>query len=117
VTTSSGTSTRAVETREVALPDRSRPLRIGDTDYFRQCPWPAEAESASIDHATVSLRVVVGADGTTERADVTGGPGLGFARAAIACLERAPRSAWDVALDATGRAVASAASFNLEFRR
>jgi protein TonB len=120
VTASSGTSTVAVESRTVdpaSPPDQSRPLGIADPEYFLHCPWPPEADSADVDRVTVGMRVEVRADGTTERASVTSDPGLGFGPAAIACLVRAPRTVWEVALDRAGRAIGASSPFKLEFRR
>ena len=123
VTSPTGTNTKAVESRVVdprsppGPGDLSRPLRIADEDYFRHCPWPPEAESADVDRVTVGTRIQVRSDGTTAHAEVVRDPGMGFGEAAVACLLRAPRSVWQVALDQSGRPVAASRPFILEFRR
>jgi hypothetical protein len=123
VTSSTGTNPHPVEspvvdpTAPAQVEDLSRPLGIADTRYFDHCPWPSGADSADVDRVAVAARIEVGPDGIADRVEVANDPGLGFRRAAIDCLARAPPSVWSVALDRSGRPVRASSRFNLVFKR
>jgi len=114
VTTSSGTNTVAVQTREVspsgrigaaaaAAPDRSSAVSLPGQSW--SCPWPREADAEEIDEQTVVIRVVVRPDGSVESAKVIADPGHGFGDAAAAC---ALRTRFSPASDRDGAAIRSA---------
>jgi protein TonB len=83
--------------------DRSSPVEVQDTDW--KCPWPREAETQQIDEQTVTIRVVVRADGSVESATALSDPGFGFAAAARAC---ALAARYAPARDRSGRPVRAA---------
>jgi protein TonB len=91
-TTTTGTNTHAVESREVdprstdTTPDHSSSVGLVDDDW--SCPWPHEADDREIDEQIVVLRIVVRPDGTVESARAVTDPGFGFGEAAVACAER-----------------------------
>jgi protein TonB len=66
--------------------DRSTPVSLATESW--SCPWPREADAEQIDEQTVILRVIVTADGDSERATVLSDPGHGFGPAALACALR-----------------------------
>jgi periplasmic protein TonB len=93
-TSANGTSTRAVRvlatpqgapngtgapTAQPAGPDRSRPPGVGSIDW-NAAPFPAEADTAQIDEAYVTLQIDVRADGTAGAVRVIKDPGNGFGR-------------------------------------
>jgi periplasmic protein TonB len=95
-TSANGTSTRAVRSLatptgvpngtgapavKLAGPDRSRPPAVGGTDWSA-APFPAEADTAQIDEAYVTLQIDVRADGTASAVSVITDPGNGFGREA-----------------------------------
>jgi protein TonB len=98
-TASTGTSTKAVESRVV---DLSRPVGLVNADW--RCPWPATADSADIDQVVAVVRVQVHVDGTAESVSVVRDPGMGFGEAAVGC---ALRESYEPARDRTGAAVAA----------
>lgn len=125
VTERVGTSTRAV--RDVnaraggvapavsAAParDLSRAPRLaGGMEW--DCPFPPEADDASVDHAVVTLRVDVSATGQVRAVQATADPGYGFAREARRC---AMSKRWSVGLDRDGHSVDAIALVNVRFDR
>lgn len=113
VTTSRGTSPRAVEAREVepaaaptatvsAGPDRSQAVMLQGDEW--SCAWPREADDAQIDEQSVVLRVVVRSDGSVESARIVRDPGFGFGPAAVEC---ALRTRFIPAKDREGRTIRS----------
>jgi protein TonB len=96
VTTSSGTSTVAVHSREVAsepprvapaMPSQARPVQLEEEDW--SCPWPPEADTERIDEQLVVVQVMVDVEGRAESAVVLEDPGFGFGQAAVDCARRA----------------------------
>jgi periplasmic protein TonB len=83
--------------------DGSRPVRLNGGEWH--CAWPREADGEQIDDQAVMIRVVVGADGSTESATLESDPGHGFGRAAIAC---AMSTQFSPAQDRDGRPVRAA---------
>ena len=78
------------------------------------CPFPVEADDAGVDHAVVTLRVEVGADGHVVQASATRDPGHGFGREARRC---ALYKRWAPGLDREGRAASSVTVVNVRFER
>jgi periplasmic protein TonB len=78
------------------------------------CPFPAEADDFGVDHAAVTLRVEVGADGRVTLATATTDPGHGFAREARRC---ALSKRWQPGLDRAGNAINDVAVINVRFDR
>jgi periplasmic protein TonB len=87
----------------------SAPARAPSVDRTRaaqpvskswSCPFPKEADAASVDFARARIVVTVGVDGRATSASVVADPGNGFARSAKAC---ALGQRYVVALDAAGR--------------
>jgi protein TonB len=78
------------------------------------CPFPAEADDFGVDHAAVTLRVEVGADGKVTSATATTDPGHGFAREARRC---ALSKRWQPGLDRAGNAIGDVAVINVRFDR
>jgi protein TonB len=106
-----GTSTRA---DAVLDPDLSRgahaPSVITDA-----CPFPAEADFARIDHASVVLQVHVLSDGHTGAISIISDPGHGFGRAAAAC---ARNMIYSIARDRHGKSIeADAPPTTIRFTR
>jgi protein TonB len=109
-TTSSGTSTRAVEGPIVdprgpttgQAGSRARPVGLDEADW--SCPWPDQADSAEVNEKQVLLRVAVRPDGQVTEVKVVSDPGLGFGQAARAC---ALRTRFQPALDHSGQAIAA----------
>lgn len=66
--------------------DRSSAVSLRESDW--SCPWPDQAVEA-IDEQTVTIRVVVSAQGNAESVALLSSPGYGFAEAAVACAQRA----------------------------
>lgn len=93
--------------------DRSRPPGLGGTALW-DCPFPSEADDAGVDHALVTLRVDVAADGGVVRARASSDPGHGFGREAERCARRKP---WKPALDRAGHAIAGVATVRVRFDR
>jgi protein TonB len=95
------------------LGDLSRaPVLAGGATW--SCPFPAEADDAGLDHATVALRVEVGADGSVVSARSTSDPGYGFAREAKRC---ALSKRWAAGLDRAGKPIRAVALVNVRFDR
>ena len=126
VTDSSGTSTRAVrdlrahgdgggEVKKSSAPpvDLSRPPRLDGSAQW-QCPFPAEADDAGIDHAVVTLHVDVGANGSVRNVTTVGDPDSGFGREARRC---AGSKRWLAGFDRAGHAIDASATVNVRFDR
>jgi periplasmic protein TonB len=124
-TEANGTATHAVRDRAARgggvpagagtdlSPDRSRrPSLTAGTEW--DCPFPAEADNAGIDHAIVTLRVSIGADGKVLDVRAASDPGSGFAREARACALGKP---WLPALDRLGKPAAAVTIVNVRFDR
>jgi len=93
--------------------DRSRPVAIGSTEW--NCPFPAEADTAQVDEAYVTLQVDVRPDGTIAAARVLSDPGNGFGREARRC---ALSKRLSPALDVDGNPIASTSKpFRVHFSR
>ncbi|MFY0530482.1 energy transducer TonB [Archangium gephyra] len=93
-TSSAGTSTQAVHSREVAadgVPDgtggRARPVSLPASNWH--CPWPREAGGLGLDEQVVVLQAVVRPDGTASAVQLLADPGHGFGEAALACARQA----------------------------
>jgi protein TonB len=96
VTTSSGTNTTPVYTRNVnpaAMPhvqartsDRSSSVALKNPDWT--CPWPVEADADQIDHQVAIVRVMVDVDGAASSPSLVYDPGHGFGQAALECARR-----------------------------
>jgi hypothetical protein len=119
VTSSSGTSPRAVESRVVdpASPpsaNLSRPVGLTDVDWS-DCGWPTIAQSSDLDQAIAVIRVVVREDGVPSSARVVRDPGMGFGDLAVSC---ALRKRYPPAQDAAGRSIAALSPpINVRFTR
>ena len=125
-TSEQGTSTRAVVVAGASGsaaptpaappatgPDRSqRAVLAGGASW--SCPFPAEADSAQIDHAVVTMRISVDARGTPGAVVVTLDPGHGFGREARACVAG---KRFESARDRTGAPIEGAALVNVRFDR
>jgi protein TonB len=123
-TSSEGTSTRAIErgadsrgaafaTGITADGDLSAPVRLPASEW--ECPWPREAEAASIDEASAVIRVTVDANGHPELVALVSSPGHGFGDAALACARRAR---FEPARDRAGNAVrARSGPIRVQFTR
>ena len=93
--------------------DRSRaPALAGGAQW--DCPFPDEAEDRGVDHAIVTLRVEVAADGGVVAATIAREPGAGFGREARRC---ALRKRWLPGLDRVGNPTSAAALINVSFDR
>lgn len=64
--------------------DLSRAAEVSGSKSW-SCPFPAEADGAGKDSATVVLVVTVRADGSPEKVDIVSDPGTGFGREARRC--------------------------------
>lgn len=124
VTDAAGTSKSAVRdvtargtptspTPPAIVVDLSRPPYPSGSAQW-QCPFPHEADDAGIDHAVVSLRVEVAADGSVRSVSTSNDPGNGFGPEARRC---AGSKRWGAALDRAGRPVAGVALVNVRFDR
>ncbi len=82
---------------------------------WKECPFPAESDTAKIDSAVVVLRAKVDVEGQATQVSVITDPGHGFGAAAVAC---ATREKYQPARDANGRAVAGETKpFRVRFER
>lgn len=93
--------------------DRSRPARLAGSAQWR-CPFPMEADDAGVDHALVTLRLDIGADGAVRAVNVLAGAGDGFDREARRCARNNP---WLPALDRSGQPIPSSVTVNVRFDR
>jgi outer membrane biosynthesis protein TonB len=96
------------------LGDRSRAPRLAGGNEWEECPFPPEADDAGVDHAVVTLRVEVGADGTVASVRATSDPGHGFAREARRC---AMSERWSAGLDRAGNPTSAVATVTVRFDR
>lgn len=124
-TASNGTSTQAVHGPAIAQggpnqvqaappgPDRSRRASFGGAGEWN-CPFPAEADTAQIDEAYVTIEVDVRADGMASAVRLLSDPGNGFGREARRC---AMTRRWQPALDRDGNAINGAARLRVHFSR
>lgn len=95
-------------------PDRSRTASLGGGGEW-SCPFPAEADTAQVDEAFVTLQVDVKADGTASTVRVLSDPGNGFGREARRC---AMNKRYATALDHDGMAIAGTTkAFRVHFSR
>jgi periplasmic protein TonB len=78
------------------------------------CPFPDEADDMGVDHAVVTLRIKVAADGSVMDAIVARDPGDGFGREARRC---ALRKRWSPGLDSAGKATGATTVVNVRFDR
>lgn len=125
VTESNGSSTQAVRDlgaragRVALVPaappdvDHSRAAQLAGGSAW-DCPFPIEADDAGVDHAVVTLRVEVAADGHVLTANVARDPGHGFAREARRC---ALSKRWAAGLDRAGQPTNSTTAVNVRFDR
>lgn len=117
-TAATGTRSRAVRsanTRANGVPDgsadQSRPAALlGGLRW--DCLLPGEAEDEGIVHATVKLRLKLGASGQVESAEVMLDPGYGFGREALRC---ARQKRFSPALDRNGNPTAVTQLVNVNF--
>jgi len=93
--------------------DRSRGAQLAGGSAW-DCPFPIEADDAGVDHAVVSLRIEVAADGHVLSASATRDPGHGFAREARRC---ALSKRWSAGLDRAGQPTVSTTVVNVRFDR
>ena len=93
--------------------DRSRAAQLAGGSTW-ECPFPLEADDAGVDHAVVSLRIEVAADGHVLSANATRDPGHGFVREARRC---ALSKHWSAGLDRAGQPVNSTTVVNVRFER
>jgi protein TonB len=95
-------------------PDRSRTASLGGGGEW-SCPFPAEADTAQVDEAFVTLQVDVKADGSASTVRVLSDPGNGFGREARRC---AMNKRYATALDHEGTAIAGTTkAFRVHFSR
>jgi periplasmic protein TonB len=95
-------------------PDQSRTASLGGGGEW-SCPFPAEADTAQVDEAYVTLQVDVKADGTPAVVRVLSDPGNGFGREARRC---AMNKRYATALDHDGTAIAGTTkAFRVHFSR
>jgi protein TonB len=120
VTQAAGTATAGARAGGVeggrgtgAAGDRSRPPRLAGAAEW-DCPFPEEADDAQIDHAVVTLRIEIGADGGVLDVRVTADPGAGFGREARRCALSKP---WAPGLDRAGNPTAATSVVNVRFDR
>ncbi len=131
ITASSGTAKNAVrnvaavptgigsgtpKAKVVAAPqvDLSKAPAPMDANYWRNCPFPSEADAEGINQSKVTLAVTVSSDGRARTVTVARDPGFGFGKAARAC---AMRAAYSPGLNATGQAVEQTTTFTVRFTR
>jgi periplasmic protein TonB len=93
--------------------DLSRPPQLAGGSQW-QCPFPPEADDAGVDHALVTLRVNVAADGRVQSVVTSSDPGNGFGREARRC---ASSKRWSSGVDREGRPTSAVAVVNVRFDR
>jgi protein TonB len=93
----------------------SRPASCASESLWRNCPFPAEADTAQVDEAFVLLRATVESSGTISAVTILEDPGNGFGREAkrwaLATVKCQP------ALDASGTAVSGQSTVRVRFNR
>ncbi len=95
--------------------DRSRPAGLLGARAWDDCPFPAEANAAQVNQASVTLTVTVAADGRPSSVVVLKDPGYGFGAAAKTC---ALARRYSAALNAAGEPMVSTMPpFRITFRR
>jgi periplasmic protein TonB len=124
VSAATGTSTKAVRDPRAQAngiaggtgsggPDLSRAATLADGLRW-DIPFPFEADDAAIDHAQVTLRVSVAADGRVTSVTVVSDPGYGFGREA---KRFAQTRRWQAARDRSGQPIATTSTVNVRFDR
>ena len=110
------TGTATVRRRPPPRPAKnlSRQAMPTNMGVLRACPFPAQADVAQIDRATVVVTVTVSSAGRALRASASGGPGYGFGPQARAC---AMSASYRPALDSGGKATTAAVSLRFRFTR
>jgi protein TonB len=98
---------------QIVSVDLSRTATLAGSGEWR-CPFPPEADSDSVDEASVIIEVIVGATGKAQSANILQNPGHGFGREAQSC---AMRESYVPALDKAGNPVASSKKFRVKFER
>jgi protein TonB len=98
---------------KVAGPDLARPSSVGNTDWNR-CPFPAEADTAQIDDAYVTLQIDIRADGAPSNVRVLSDPGNGFGREA---RQYALRQVYMPARDHDGTPIPGTTKVKVHFSR
>lgn len=93
--------------------DRSRAPALAGGSHW-DCPFPLEADDAGVDHAVVTLRIEVAADGRVVSASPSADPGHGFGREARRC---AMSKRWAPGLDESGAAIGATTVVNVRFDR
>ncbi len=94
--------------------DRSRTASLGGGGEWN-CPFPAEADTAQVDEAYVTLQVDVRADGSPTAVRVLSDPGNGFGREARRC---AMGKRYSTALDVDGNPIeGTTRPFRVHFSR
>jgi periplasmic protein TonB len=89
-----------------------RALMLGGTEW--KCPFPPEADADSVDHATVTVRIGVDANGAPLNVTVVRDAGRGFGREARRC---ALEKRFEPALDQSGLPRAGTVTINVHFDR
>lgn len=114
VTSPTGTpgGTGAPQAKTTGGPDRSRAPSVGGTEW--NAPFPAEADTAQIDEAYVTLQIDVRPDGTPADVRVLADPGNGFGREA---RRYALSQHYPPALDHDGNAIAGTFKTRVHFSR
>lgn len=94
-------------------PDRARRASmLGGTAWT--CPFPSEADADGVDHAVITVRLTIDANGSPTNAAVVRDAGRGFGREARRC---ALEKRFEPALDANGTPRAGAITINVHFDR
>jgi len=94
-------------------PDRSRPASLGGGNEWN-CPFPAEADTAQIDDAYVTMQIDVRPDGTASAVRVLSDPGNGFGREA---RRHAMGLRYPPALDHDGNPISGTFKVKVHFSR
>jgi protein TonB len=109
-----GTGVPQAANAPVQTKDMSRTASLsGSSDW--SCPFPAEADTAQVDEASVVLQVDVKADGSPSAVRVVSDPGNGFGREARRC---AMGRRYNTSLDHDGNAIpGTTKAFRVHFQR
>lgn len=125
-TETNGTARHAVQDLEARISSAPAPAKsaVSEVDHSRapqlaggsswDCPFPAEADDAGLDHAVVTLRIEVAADGHVVQVNAARDPGHGFGREAKRC---ALGKRWAPGLDRDGHATSVVTRVNVRFDR
>jgi periplasmic protein TonB len=119
-TTSSGTSTKAVngpvstELEPSTRPTRnlSRSVALADPDWT--CPWPREADDSQIDEQVAIVRVTISPEGKCESVSVVQDPGFGFGAQGARCAKEAE---FVPAFDRSGQPIRAVSVIRVRFTR